>query len=96
MRRTFSVGFLLIKSKLRRRLERFFQIVSFSVTPASIVTANIMLVLHTMSKTEAHIETMRYKLNNDKNMKILDWLTPIDYSPQQTDYIRRRQPGAGQ
>lgn len=29
-------------------------------------------------------------------MKILDWLTLIDYGPQQTDYIRRRQPGTGQ
>jgi hypothetical protein len=27
---------------------------------------------------------------------ILDWLTPIDYAPQQADYIRRRQPGTGQ
>ena len=27
---------------------------------------------------------------------ILDWLTPVDYGPQQTDYIRRRQPGTGQ
>lgn len=27
---------------------------------------------------------------------ILDWLTPIDYGPQQTDYIRRRQPETGQ
>jgi hypothetical protein len=26
---------------------------------------------------------------------ILDWLTLVDYAPQQTDYIRRRQPGTG-
>ena len=49
-----------------------------------------------MSETEAHIETMRYKLNSDKDIKILDWLTPVDYGPQQTDNIRRRQPGTGQ
>jgi hypothetical protein len=60
------------------------------------MTANIMLVFHTMSRTEAHIETIRYKLNNNKDLKILDWLTRIDYGPQQTDYIRRRQPGTGQ
>ena len=29
-------------------------------------------------------------------MKILDWLTPIDYAPQQNDYIKRRQAGTGQ
>jgi hypothetical protein len=27
---------------------------------------------------------------------ILNWLTRIDYAPQQNDYIRRRQPGTGQ
>jgi hypothetical protein len=27
---------------------------------------------------------------------ILNWLTPIDYAPQQSDYIRRRQAGTGQ
>jgi Cdc6-like AAA superfamily ATPase len=28
--------------------------------------------------------------------EILNWLTPIDYAPQQSDYLRRRQPGTGQ
>jgi hypothetical protein len=60
------------------------------------VTANIILVLYTMSRTEAHLETMRYKLNSDEDMKILDWLTPIDYDPQQSDYLKRRHPGTGQ
>lgn len=78
IRRIFSVGFLLIKSKLRRRLERIFRIISSSVASASLVTTNIMLVLHTISRSEVHLETMRYKLNNDEDMKILDWLTPID------------------
>jgi hypothetical protein len=27
---------------------------------------------------------------------ILDWLTPIDYAPQQSDHFNRRQPGTGQ
>jgi hypothetical protein len=27
---------------------------------------------------------------------MLDWITPIDYSPQQNDFISRRQAGAGQ
>jgi hypothetical protein len=39
---------------------------------------------------------MRYRLDKDEDIKILDWLTPLDYGPQQTDYIRRRQPGTGQ
>jgi predicted ATPase len=39
---------------------------------------------------------MRYKLSNDEDVKILDWLTPIDYGLQQSDYLKRRQPGTGQ
>lgn len=39
---------------------------------------------------------MKSKLDRGEDIKILNWLTPIDYGPQQTDYIRRRQPGTGQ
>lgn len=33
---------------------------------------------------------------DQKQKTILDWLTPIDYAPQQSDYFQRRQPGTGQ
>ena len=39
---------------------------------------------------------MKHKWDKDEDVKILDWLTPVDYGPQQTDYIGRRQPGTGQ
>jgi hypothetical protein len=39
---------------------------------------------------------MRLKSDKDEDIKILDWLTPVDYGPEQTDYIERRQPGTGQ
>ncbi|RYP45026.1 hypothetical protein DL768_008576 [Monosporascus sp. mg162] len=35
-------------------------------------------------------------LTRHEDLKVLDWLTPIDYGPQQTDYLRRREPGTGQ
>jgi NACHT domain len=56
----------------------------------------IDVVLNIASRTGAHVESMRSKLDKDEDIKILDWLTPVDYGPQQTDYIRRRQPGTGQ
>ena len=39
---------------------------------------------------------MRSKLDKEKDLNILKWLTPIDYATQQSDYISRRQPGTGQ
>ena len=36
------------------------------------------------------------KTANQECQTIADWLTPIDYGPQQSDYIKRRQPGTGQ
>jgi hypothetical protein len=34
--------------------------------------------------------------HDQEHKNILNWLTPIDYAPQQSDYIGRRQPGTGQ
>jgi Cdc6-like AAA superfamily ATPase len=37
-----------------------------------------------------------YNQHDQKRQAILDWLTPVDYSPQQHDLIRRQQEGTGQ
>jgi hypothetical protein len=34
--------------------------------------------------------------HHEENEAILDWLTPVDYAPQQSDFIARRQKGTGQ
>ena len=39
---------------------------------------------------------MRSKLDKEGDLDILNWLTPVDYATQQSDYIGRRQPGTGQ
>jgi hypothetical protein len=33
---------------------------------------------------------------HEEHETILDWLTPVDYAPQQSDFIARRQEGTGQ
>ncbi|KAI3573063.1 hypothetical protein IWW34DRAFT_888169 [Fusarium oxysporum f. sp. albedinis] len=38
---------------------------------------------------------IRAKLNKKEDAKILDWLTPLDYGPQQSDNLSRRQPETG-
>ncbi|KAF3291522.1 hypothetical protein TWF970_000736 [Orbilia oligospora] len=42
------------------------------------------------------ISTIRHRLDRDEDLKVLDWLTPIDYGPQHSDFLSRRQPGSGQ
>jgi Cdc6-like AAA superfamily ATPase len=49
-----------------------------------------------MTRTEARVERMSSEINNDEDMKVLDWLTPVDYRSQQSDFINRRQPRTGQ
>lgn len=55
-----------------------------------------MQVRDAVSRTEVNIEIMRSKLDKREDLEILEWITGIDYGPQQTDYIRRRQVGTGQ
>ena len=35
-------------------------------------------------------------MDKAEDKEILNWLTPVDYGPQQSDYISRQQPGTGQ
>jgi hypothetical protein len=39
---------------------------------------------------------MRSKLDGKEDLEILNWLTDIDYGPQQSDYLKKRQAGTGQ
>jgi hypothetical protein len=41
------------------------------------------------------VELSRHQ-HDQERVTILNWLTPMDYAPEQNDYIRRRQPGTGQ
>ncbi|KAK4656916.1 hypothetical protein QC762_0040510 [Podospora pseudocomata] len=40
--------------------------------------------------------TCAFASGNAALTEVLDWLTKIDYGPQQSDYLKRRQPGTGQ
>ena len=42
------------------------------------------------------LNTIATKQLQDQDRSILDWLTPVDYGPQQSDHLSRRQPGTGQ
>jgi hypothetical protein len=47
------------------------------------------------STAEQHIHQVKQRQDDKERREILDWLTPVDYGPQQSDYINRRQPGTG-
>ncbi|KAH6853293.1 nucleoside phosphorylase domain-containing protein [Chaetomium sp. MPI-CAGE-AT-0009] len=42
------------------------------------------------------VSAIRLTLDNKEDREVLDWLTPVDYGPQYSDYFKRRQPGTGQ
>jgi hypothetical protein len=35
-------------------------------------------------------------LEKNENLEVLNWLTPVDYGPQHSDFLWKRQPGTGQ
>ena len=42
------------------------------------------------------MDRLNERQDDQERLGILDWLTPIDYAPQQSDFINRRQAGTGQ
>jgi hypothetical protein len=56
----------------------------------------INVVLDTVSTTGANVATVRSKLDRNEELEILNWITPVDYGPQHSDFLSRRQPGTGQ
>jgi hypothetical protein len=42
------------------------------------------------------VQDMRFRQLNQEHQAILDWLTPVNYGSQQSDYFGKRQQGTGQ
>ncbi|KAI3326496.1 hypothetical protein HD806DRAFT_551522 [Xylariaceae sp. AK1471] len=66
------------------------------VQPSDIDKERTLTVSGTVSAIKENIAHTRYYLDKKEDIEILNWLIPTDYGPQQTDYLRRRQPGTGQ
>lgn len=45
---------------------------------------------------EKDIHHVKLRQDNLDHQKFLNWLTSVDYSSQQSDYLKRRQSGTGQ
>ncbi|KAK8135509.1 hypothetical protein PG984_003449 [Apiospora sp. TS-2023a] len=49
-----------------------------------------------MNEIENGIRQIQQCLHTEEDRKILDWITPLDYGLQHSDYLQRRQEGTGQ
>lgn len=49
-----------------------------------------------MSTTGEYVTRIKTQLDNKEDAEVLDWLTSLDYGPQQSDFLKRQQPGTGQ
>ena len=49
-----------------------------------------------LSGIHERVESVIHHQHTLEEKAILEWLTPINYGPQQSDFLRRRQPGSGQ
>lgn len=54
------------------------------------------IVLDVVCAVEENAAHTRARLDREEDVKILDWLTTIDYGPQQSDYFQRQELGTGQ
>ncbi|KAI1774165.1 purine and uridine phosphorylase [Hypoxylon cercidicola] len=53
-------------------------------------------VYEKVKEIKGEVVQVRSRLRRQEDLEVLEWLTPIDYGLQQTDYLRRRQPGTGE
>ncbi|CAG9986795.1 unnamed protein product [Clonostachys byssicola] len=53
-------------------------------------------VQETVTGVSREVSTLLHRQHDEEDEEILDWITPVDYAPQQNDFIKRRQPGTGQ
>lgn len=61
------------------------------------ITSNITLLNSFGERfTRDNVIKLVRRQPDQEHRDVLDWLAPIDYAPQQSDFINRRQMGTGQ
>ncbi|CAI7636252.1 unnamed protein product [Penicillium pancosmium] len=53
-------------------------------------------VLDVVSQAGENVKRIKGHLEQENELKILNWITPINYGPEQSDFLGRRQRGTGQ
>ncbi|KAH6603497.1 ankyrin repeat [Trichoderma cornu-damae] len=52
-------------------------------------------VLDSVSATGVSVSQIKANLDKKEDLEVLDWITKVEYGPQHSDLLRRRQPGTG-
>ncbi|KAL7802862.1 ankyrin repeat-containing domain protein [Trichoderma afarasin] len=73
-----------------------YKIAPNSVTAEKRIIDVLSDVQETVNGMEKDVHKLIHKQYNQEHQAILDWLTPIDYAPQNNDFISRKQEGTGQ
>ncbi|KAI0449366.1 hypothetical protein F5B21DRAFT_494476 [Xylaria acuta] len=70
----------------------------YQIPPSEVVAEKKIseLVLASVSRIEENVEALKSKANSKEDLKVLDWISQVDYGPQQSDFFRRAQPGTCQ
>ncbi|KAH7176990.1 hypothetical protein EDB81DRAFT_940795 [Dactylonectria macrodidyma] len=69
-----------------------------SMVPADEVKqmATIKDLDHRLEKISIVVNQLDARNHGQEHQSVMSWLTPVNYGPQYSDYLRRRQPGTGQ
>jgi hypothetical protein len=88
----YSRWLLMESVQPRSCLHRVSELLSSCVRPFQLQ----ILTIEVVTRIGTDVAKMRRIMDKNEDIEILNWLTPVDYGPQQSDYIRRRQAGTGQ
>ncbi|KAL6814598.1 ankyrin repeat protein [Trichoderma camerunense] len=60
------------------------------------ITKTLEKLFEDFAITGEAVRRIESKITSKEDLEILEWLTPVNYGLQQTDYFQRRHPGTGQ
>ncbi|RWA07101.1 hypothetical protein EKO27_g7995 [Xylaria grammica] len=67
------------------------------IQPSDVVAEERLnqFVLESVSRIDENVEALKLKATRKEDLEVLDWVSSVDYGPQQSDFFKRVQPGTG-
>lgn len=67
-----------------------------SIVQTSYTCSLFLCIVAHIALVVSNVDYMKSEWDRKEDLAILDWVTPINYGPQHSDFFNRRQPGTGQ